>query len=165
MGLNGFWKPSKYLNLKESAPEDDQEECIPEEDEASQCETEGDKPKIAYGSKIVVKILWKISLSSFIVESSYKISVFFVIFQRILKNGLLFLIQRPHQSWLGWAEIFQKFRCSKFVCSREFLKHNETCRVERLRLIFRRFATFENFGKNLKTVLIRKLWFRKNDIY
>ena len=55
-GLNGFWKPSKYLNLKESAPEDDQEECIPEEDEASQCETEGDKPKIAYGSIILVKI-------------------------------------------------------------------------------------------------------------
>ena len=49
-------KPSKYLNLKESAPEDDQEECIPEEDEASQCETEGDKPKIAYGSIIRVKI-------------------------------------------------------------------------------------------------------------
>ena len=68
-------KPPKYLNLKESAPEDDQEECIPEEDEASQCETEGDKPKIAYGS-IIVKILRKISFSSFFVESSYKISTF-----------------------------------------------------------------------------------------
>ena len=45
-------KPRKYLNLKESAPEgDDQEECIPEEDECSQAETEGDKPKIDYGLK------------------------------------------------------------------------------------------------------------------
>ena len=63
-------KPPKYLNLKESAPEDDQEECIPEEDEASQCETEGDKPKIAYGSIIFVKI-WVILLSNLLIKSLY----------------------------------------------------------------------------------------------
>lgn len=94
-------KPPKYLNLKESAPEDDQEECIPEEDEASQCETEGDKPKIAYGSIILVKILRKISFSYIIVESSYKISIFFCNISENIKKW--FIISHPKTaSELAW---------------------------------------------------------------